>query len=197
MRKSYGRALILIILNLVIVLPFASCQNSEPEQEIIGDSETSLSNINVITDLEEIIESEDGSGAPEALLFNVEIENAESTGSDVIGVKFVYDATISTGETTYIREDPQDVNSAFVSDENGPILYDVVSHQTDLLEDWGPIEENVRQFYVILPDNTYSLIFHVELEIPTGEQELVLSDVPKIEFDSILQQGGLIQELPE
>ncbi|MCX6645277.1 MAG: hypothetical protein NTY09_02810 [bacterium] len=186
-----------VITGILIGLCFLSCNKNQEEPDLTGDSASSLGNINVNTELEQIIEKEDGSGVPEALLFKVTVENADSVGTDEMGVNFVYDMTVPTGETTYLRENPTDESSGFKSDENGPILFDVVSQQTDRLEDWGPVAENVREFYVILPENAYSIRYHIEVEIPTSEQELVLYDSPKVEVGDIMEQGGLIQELPE
>lgn len=187
-----------LILNIMLtVIPLTACTNKQPEPVVTGEETTPLGNINVITELEEIVESEDGSNVPEALLFHVEVENAESMGTNLMGVAFVYETVVPTGEKTYMLEYPTDEESGYISDENGPILYEVVEQRPDRLEDWGPIAENVRQFYVILPENAFSIKYHVEVIVPTGEQEVILYDSPMVTVGDIMEQGGLIQEIGE
>jgi hypothetical protein len=197
MKINTGLLCLAVICGLFISLCNISCKKNQEAPVPTDNSASSLGDINVITELEQIIEKEDGSGVPEALLFKVTVENAESVGSDEMGVNFIYDMAVPTGEKTYLREDPTDVNSSFKSDENGPIFYDVVSQQSDRLEDWGPVADNIREFYVVLPESTYSIKYHIEVEIAGGEQELGLNESPMVEVGDIMAQGGLITELPE
>jgi hypothetical protein len=187
--------LIITALFIITNIMVWGCKKEQPVQ--VSQSTINAEQIQVTTELEEIIDAEDVGATPEALLFKVEMQNAASLGSEVIGVSFVYETIKSTGEKTYLRENPEDENSGFVSDESGPILYDVVENVPDRLDDWGPANENIRHFYVIMPENSYSITYHVEVNIPTGEEQLIINAGSTVTVGDILSQGGLITEIPE
>lgn len=177
-----------------------SCDQPEPEPEPVDPTPAAPvipQKIEIHVELQETLASSTGGLTPEALLFRVVVENTESISADSMGINFIYETTIPTGEKTFLLVDPYNPDSEYVSEGGFPVLFDVTEIAMGRLEDWGRVDENTRQFYVTPPSDTFSMVYHVEVMITSEDQEIVFFESPTVNIGDILAQGGVITELIE
>lgn len=128
----------------------------------------------------------------EAILFSVAIENSEILGDIVYGVNLHYEALVKTGMESYVREDPSDENSPFISNEHGPVLFNIVEPYVGVIESFGDIRNNVIFFDVPPPDGVVSVNYWAEIVIPGGVETGAIMDIPYVTADQVMLQGGLL-----
>lgn len=189
-------AIITFLVSTLMVL--VSCNQPEPEPADPAPAAPEIpQNIEIHVELQETLASPTGGLTPEALLFRVVVENTESISADSMGINFIYETIVPTGEKTFLLVDPYNPDSGYVSEGGFPVLYDVVETAMGRLEDWGAVDENTRQFYVTPPSDAFSIVYHVEVMITSEDQEIVFFESPSVNIGDILAQGGVITELRE
>lgn len=189
-------AVIFLLVSILMVL--VSCDQPVPEPADPAPAAPAIpQNIEIHVELQETLASSTGGLTPEALLFGVVVENTESISADSMGVNFIYETIVPTGEKTFLLIDPYNENSGYVSEGGMPVLFDVVEIAMGRLEDWGAVDENTRQFYVTPPSDSFSMKYHVEVMITSEDQEIVFFESPTVNIGDILAQGGVITELRE
>jgi len=132
---------------------------------------------------------------PDSLIFTVEVENVDTEDAEALGVNFVYEALIPSGETTYMLADPQDPEGGYRRDENGrPILYKVMDTLSGKVESLEDVESTRRTFDITRPEGTCALRYWAEVYLlkSTGHEEKVFVDTPYVTGDDLQAQGGII-----
>jgi len=131
-------------------------------------------------------------------IYVVEVQNLDVPDEQSVGVHFVYDANVPTGEATFLYEDPVDPSKGYKKDANGPIVYRVVETVTKRVESWGKPDEYVRSFSIEIPKNALNMKYWVEVVTRQvgGEGTEVFNDVPYATMSEVVVQGGPITEIP-
>ncbi|MCK4720892.1 hypothetical protein KAU08_09540 [bacterium] len=189
-------AVIFFLVSALMVL--ISCDQPEPVPAPVDPTPLApdiSQNIEIHVELQETLASPAGGLTPEALLFSVVVENTESISADSMGINFIYETFIPTGEKTFLLVDPYNPDSGYVSEGGFPVLFDVVETAMGRLEDWAGVDENTRQFYVTPPSDAFSIVYHVEVMITSEDREVVFFESPTVSVGDILAQGGVITEL--
>ena len=141
----------------------------------------------------EVVE-EDGSiyYEPPALLFDVLASNPNAKEGELFGVNLLYEAKVKTGVETLLLQNPLDESSDYISDEHGPIKFEVVEIQEGKLENTAGGSDMTNQFFVPLPEGTVAIKYWAEVVIKGGDGESVFSDEYYVTVEDAYAQGGII-----
>lgn len=196
---------ILLITGLLAVMAISCTAPETPtQQEALEATETTTSPEEISSDpivsinLEDVIDWTEGTETdvdiPESLIYSVDVENIDPESADKLGVNFVYEALIPTGEDTYVMKDPENPDAGYVEDEHGPMLHQVMEVVSGRIESLEDIELTHRTFDVTRPDDTYRINYWVEVYLlkSTGHGEEVFVDAPYITEAEVTEQGGII-----
>jgi hypothetical protein len=202
--KTLRIAQIIFITGLTALLSI-SCTSSQPpaeeEPEVIETTTAPAeSNSDLVVDinLEDVIDWTEGEETeveiPESLIYSVDVENVDPESAEKLGVNFVYEALVPTGEDTYVLKDPQNPEAGYVEDENGPVLHQVMEVIGGRIESLEDIALTHRTFDVTRPEDTYRLRYWAEVYLlkSTGQGEEVFVEAPYITEAEVEEQGGVI-----
>ncbi|HDS29711.1 MAG TPA: hypothetical protein ENN67_01570, partial [Firmicutes bacterium] len=106
--------------------------------------------------------------APDDLLVSVFVENPMLPDNAVYDLDFVYQAMTFRGVKTFLRENPNDPESGYVSDADGPMQYHILEPIEGRIENNDLIGEQKLDFYIVPPDNTLVIKYWVEVTIKKG-----------------------------
>jgi len=199
-------AVYILLIAGALIMSALSCaapeQPDENEEPVVIETEPlsgeAGEDVVVNIELEDVIdwsEEEDiDVDIPDSLIYSVDVENIKPGSGDMLGVNFVYQALVPTGEETYVLRNPRDPDSGYVENEDGPVLHDVMEVLGGRIESLEDIELTHRTFDVTRPENTSLMKYWVEVYFlkSTGHGEEVFVDEPYITEMEVEEQGGII-----
>lgn len=132
--------------------------------------------------------------APEDVQYSVSLKNNFLEPEEPYDLNFRYEALVFRGMRTFLLNDPDDLTSGYVSDENGPIYYYVLESETGVLESKGLSDDAELDYWFVTPEDTYVIRYWVEIVVEKGHAETDFTGVPWIRPDDVILQGRLITE---
>ena len=179
--------------------PETPAREEEPESiETTASPEELNSDLIVSINLEDVIDWTEGEETdveiPESLIYSVDVENIDPEAADKLGVNFVYEALVPTGEDTYVLKEPGNPAAGYVEDEQGPMLHQIMEVVSGRIESLEDIELTHRTFDVTRPSDTFRINYWVEVYLmkSTGHGEEVFVDGPYITEAEVNEQGGIV-----
>jgi len=179
-------------------------RNEDPMPEVtdepVTQPESLADKVSVSIELTQYLEADqittdDGEvlDVPASMLFTAHAINPITPPGEKYSVNMVYKALLPTGLKTYMLIDPMNPDSGYVSDDNGPITYNVVSGEEERLENYATEPDSTMQFYIEQPMDAVSVEYWAEIVIQSDLGETVLTSYPYVLIDDVSAQGGPIE----